>query len=759
VTAQASILQLVLDSMADGVAITDENARLVFFNPPWERILGPAEPAVPLAAWPTRHGLHRADGALLPIDEAPLTRALRGEHAEGVEVLVRNGRIPQGVHVLFSARPLRDGARLTGAVAVLRDVTAARNAEAELRNAKHAAEDASRAKSEFLANMSHEIRTPMNGIIGLSEILLGSALSEEQREYARMLRSSGQTLLRVINDILDFSRIEARRLEIDPAPFELRKEMADLVKPLAVRAREKNLELSVQLESDVPETPVADFARLGQVLVNLIDNAIKFTAAGRIDVSVALEGAGVDSARLRFSVTDTGVGVSGIRQKAIFEAFVQADASTTRRFGGTGLGLSISSQLVQMMGGTLSVDSAPGRGSTFSFAVPIEIPVVRREAGSKQPSWIEGSRALVVEDDPGNRVVLQEMLRRWAMRPTICVSAKHALSHLDGAASASDPFRVALVSERLPEEDGSGLARALRGHPGFGGAILLLPSPVKESELLEAISAAGETGAPTSRCGAAGQAKRKKLRVLLAEDNTVNQFVARTILEKEGHEVVVAQHGKEALACVQSRRFDVVLMDVQMPEMDGLSATGAIRELEASTGGHLPIVGVTAHAMKGDRQRCLEAGMDGYLAKPVRPETLFAAIDDALEGRAVPVTATAPPAPPVVLDEAALVALVGGDRSLLLQLAQLFAQDAPRRLVEMRRALDAADFNALVRAAHSLKGSAASVCGRSTAAGAQALESAARAADREAARSACEGLSIEVERLQAALFAVAGAST
>jgi signal transduction histidine kinase/DNA-binding response OmpR family regulator len=760
VTAHAPILQSVLDSLTDGVAVVDDRARPVSFNAAWERVFGPAEPAIPVAAWPTRHGLYRPDGALLPIDDAPLTRALRGEHAEFVEVFVRNGRVPQGFHGLFSAHPLREDQKVTGAIAVLRDVSAARNVESELWKAKHAAEEASRAKSEFLANMSHEIRTPMNGIIGLCDLLLGTSLDEQQREYARMLRSSGQTLLRVINDILDFSRIEARRLEIDPAPFDVRNELADLVKPLAVRAREKGLEFSVHVARDVPETAVADFARLGQVLVNLVDNAIKFTPAGEIEVRVGVEAANGDSARLRFSVIDTGVGVPPARQEAIFDPFAQADASTTRRFGGTGLGLSISSQLVRMMGGALSVESAPGRGSTFSFAIPVAIQGATASADAV-PRWMAGARALVIDDDPASRAALQEMLRTWGMRPTTCVDTTHARSHLDGAAGGTDPFRLALVRERLL--NGEGDAASTSSHPALQGALVLLSAagegpgasaaegarrvrtPVRQSELLKVLSG--------------DQPKRRTLRVLLAEDNAVNQFVARNILERHGHHVVIARNGREALARVQSERFDVVLMDVQMPEMDGLSATRAIRELEMPGGAHLPIVAVTAHAMKGDRQRCLEAGMDAYVAKPLRPDLLLAAIDDALSGHSAAPGAEPAPPPAIALDEPALLALVGGDRKLLLELAQLFAQDAPRRLADLRGALAAVDFAALARTAHALKGSAASVCGRSTAAAALAVESAAHGADREAARRAVESLCAEMEKLEVALFAAAAKAT
>lgn len=522
--------------------------------------------------------------------------------------------------------------------------------ERDLRAAKEKAEEGTRAKSQFLANMSHEIRTPMNGVIGAADLLGDTELTPLQGEYLQMITQSADSLLHLINDILDFSKIEAGRLELETAPFHLRDELADTMQAFSGRATQKGLELACHVALDVPDDLQGDRHRLRQILVNLVGNAIRFTEKGEVVLDVRVEKQGNNYVGLHFAVSDTGTGIALDKQKMIFEAFSQADTSSTRRFGGTGLGLTIATQLVTLMGGRLEVESKPTIGSIFHFSLPFTLAEERApDEQTLQPS-LHGLPVLIVDDNETNRRILEEMLRGWGMKPHTADSGVHALASLRRMATTGRPYRLVLLDMLMPVMDGIAVADAIAAETAIGkppvimlssahkddvvrraetlGISHFLLKPVRQSELLETIFAV--LGVTTNEAAVAAQdvpAEIRPQKVLVAEDNAVNQRLVQRLLERRGHMPTIVGDGAEAVAALSNGTFDLVLMDVQMPNMDGFQATAAIREREKQAGGHIPIIAMTAHAMRGDRERCLAAGMDGYVSKPLRSEDFYAAIE------------------------------------------------------------------------------------------------------------------------------------
>jgi two-component system sensor histidine kinase/response regulator len=715
--------RLVVEASVNGLLVVDRGGRIVLVNTQTERLFGYArdellgqtvELLVPPAVRPTHPQLRESFFAQPQVRAMGSRPDLYGVRRDGTLFAVEIG---------LSPLETEDG---MFALASVVDITARKALEDSLRHAKEAAEAASSAKSDFLANMSHEIRTPMNAIIGMTELVLGTDVSAVQRDYLSMVLESGESLLAIINEILDFSKIESGKMRLESIDFSLWDVAADAVKSLALRAHSKGLELAYHIAREIPEMLVSDPVRLRQVIVNLVGNAIKFTDRGEILVEVSCSEEKPSGVLLRIAVSDTGMGIPPDKQQLIFDAFTQADGSTTRRFGGTGLGLAISSRLVSLLGGELQVQSEVGQGSTFYFSVWMPRSNQANALGLVgRSAELRGTEVLVVDDNATNRRIVDEMVRSWGMIPLVTSSAAEALRALHRRTHSGRMFSLLLTDVHMPEMDGLMLVEQIRRDASLANLrIIVLTSgdqgshadrwsklqvaarlmkPVKQSELLLAIEDALAIGSPTRPRAAEGPSddipRIAPLSILLAEDGVTNQKLAVGLLHKWGHQVVVAKDGQEAVDAYTTGVFDLVLMDVQMPEMDGLEATRRIRQLEATLGRRTPIIAMTARAMKGDREQCLESGMDGYVSKPIRQRDLYQAIAEFFQDPLV-----ALPGPGCPVDWSQVLPAVGDDPGMLAELIAAFRQETPALQQRIAHGMNSGDAAELRAAAHTLKG-------------------------------------------------------
>jgi two-component system, sensor histidine kinase and response regulator len=659
--AELHMLRGVIDSLPDLIYIKDRESRFVLANRAIRTYMtgSPGGTLVGLddfSFYPEElaRGFRNDEQAVMGTGKQLVSQAERVQDKDGRDRWLLTTKVP------FQDR----GGEIIGVIGIGRDITAQKESEAETVTARIEAEAASRAKSEFLANMSHEIRTPLNGVIGMTDLALDTDLTPEQRDYLETVKLSADSLLNVINDILDFSKIEAGKIDLESIEFDARECIETTLRTLVLRAEEKELELLCDIAPEVPNIIRGDPTRLRQILFNLVGNAIKFTAQGQVALTAEVEGVENGTCVLHFNVTDTGIGIPQDKQAVIFDAFAQADTSTTRQFGGTGLGLTITSRLVAMMGGQIWVKSEPGKGAEFHFTIKVgENRIVAARSTSVPDGIQRGVHVLVVDDNQTNRRILDRLLTRWGMKVVCVRSGEEALAELGTAHASGNPFRLILTDMHMPGMDGFSLVEQIRTMSGMAAATIMMLSsagrrgdlarcqrlglsasltkPVRQNELREAIARALDRRKEQTRDGGVAvpgverrpAVPRCTLDVLIAEDNAVNQRLAQRLLEKRGHRVTVVNNGREAVDLLQRSDFDLVLMDVQMPLLDGIAATTLIRQREKETGSHQPIVALTAYAVKGDQQRCLAAGMDGYLAKPIRPEELDALLQIYISGR------------------------------------------------------------------------------------------------------------------------------
>jgi two-component system, sensor histidine kinase and response regulator len=715
------------ENSSDLIQIANPDGLIVYVNSVWKRVLGYEDEEVTgFSSFDIVHPSSRAKCFEL------FTRAVAGEKIDYFEAtFITRDRREIAVEGSITCS-FKDG-EATSARGIFHDISERKLLETELHRTRDSALDSARLKSEFLSNMSHEIRTPMNGVIGMTELLLGTDLADNQRASGEAILASAESLLVIIDDILDFSKIEAGKLVFSSVDFSLAETLSEIMKTLAVRACAKGLELVYYAAPDVPDALVGDPGRLRQIIINLVSNAIKFTERGEVVLRVEKLDHENDGTFLHFAVTDTGIGISPENQKLIFEPFVQADGSTVREYGGTGLGLSISSRLIEKMHGTIWIEGQVDRGSTFHFTARFKVQR-KVKPGLARPdiAKLRDLSVLVVDDNETNRRLLHDLLSQWHMKPSTVDGGRAALAALNLARDQGEPFTLVLLDADMPDLDGYGLAEQISLHPGLARHVILmlrpdilcnpcpknlgitacLAKPIRPSDLLDAIMGAFDWAPKQEGQSAAvpvsiSPSHRSPLRILLAEDNEINQRVAVGILEQQGHSVAMAANGKLALSAFEKERFDLVLMDVQMPVMTGFQAVAAIREQERATGAHTPIIALTAHAMNGDRQRCLDAGMDAYLTKPIRARKLLNSIENVMSGlRETPAGVPDLPSKKTLLDRAAMLDSVGGNHKLLRAVINVFLKNCPDQVSVIRSAIAEGDGDALRIAAHNLRGGA-----------------------------------------------------